>query len=173
MSTAPVIYIWDGEAMRPLPRFLPLCNRQFVFGERYRLSEHEDRSAASHGHYFARLHEIWDNLPEHYATQFPSVERMRKWALCRTAYRVEKKIACVSKQEALRMASFISQTSDDDYAEIAVHGRILIKVTAQSQSYKAMGRKKFEDSKQQVLDILTPLIGVTPQQLAENAGRAA
>jgi hypothetical protein len=171
----PAIYTWNGEAMVPLPRFLPLCNRQFVFGERYRLSEFEERSASSHSHYFARLNEVWTNLPEPLMARFPTPERLRKWALCRTEYRNERRIACHSKADAYRIAAFMQSQNlgDDHYVEIAVHRRVIIEITPKSQSYKAMGKKDFQDSKQQVLDIITDLIEITPQQLADNAGKAA
>ena len=45
--------------------------------------------------------------------------------------------------------------------------------TAQSQSIKAMGARTFQDSKTKVLDILSDLIGVQPQTLQREAGRAA
>ena len=40
-------------------------------------------------------------------------------------------------------------------------------LTAQSQSFRAMGKQRFQESKQAVLDILAELIGVEAKQLED------
>lgn len=173
--TAPVVFMWDGDNMVPMQRFVPLCNRQYVVGEQYRLVPHEDRSHASHGHYFARLHEVWNNLPDRLALEYPTADKLRKWALCRTEYRNIRKIACSSNEEARRIAAFMKSMpmGEDIYVEIGINENVVVEVTPKSQSYKAMGKAAFQDSKQQVLDIVTQLIDVTSSELSDNAGRAA
>lgn len=174
MSIIPCVFQWDGEHMVPLPRFVPLCNRQYVVGERYRLGIHEDQSAASRGHYYAKLKEIWDNLKDEHAVEFYDVGRLRKWALCRTEYRNVRKIVCSSNVEARRIAAFIKTTDvGDAYVEVSVHGNVVVEITPKSQSLKAMGHTAFQDSKTKVLDICADLIDVTQKELADNAGRAA
>jgi hypothetical protein len=44
---------------------------------------------------------------------------------------------------------------------------------ALSQSYRAMGKKDFQESKDKVLAILADLIDVSPEVLGQNVGRAA
>jgi hypothetical protein len=47
---------------------------------------------------------------------------------------------------------------------VIIHDRIVIIRTAKSQSYKAMGKKVFQQSKDAVLDIAWALCGTTPQE---------
>ena len=159
--------------MVPLPAFLPLCNRQYVVGERYRLSEAEDRSHASHAHYFACINEVWKNLPDHLAVLHPDAEHLRKWALCRTEYHIDRKVACSSEQEARRIAAFLRPTDYREYVEISVSGNMVIERKPKSQSMKAMGKIAFQDSKDAVLNVLSELIGISLDDLSRNAGRAA
>lgn len=169
--TKPVAFNWDGEAMIPLQRFNALCDRQFIVGERYTLVPHEDRSQASHGHYFAAVNSAWMNLPEMEAAQFQTSEHLRKWCLIKARFCDERSIVCASKAEAQRVGAFIKPM--DDYAVVMVSEATVKVFTAQSQSMKAMGREAFQRSKQAVLDILADMVGVSPQTLSANAGRAA
>ena len=86
MTTAPILYSWNGEAMIPHRRFQAECDRTFVVGENYRLAIHEDRSTASHNHEFAFVAEAWAQLPEHLAEQFRTPEHLRKRALISAGY---------------------------------------------------------------------------------------
>jgi len=69
----PIVCEWNGESFVPLKRFGPLCDRHYVVGETYPLVVQEQRSRASHNHYFAALHEAWANLPEVLAERFATV----------------------------------------------------------------------------------------------------
>ena len=165
----PQEFTWDGEAM--VPRRPHLADRQYVVGETYRLGVEEERSRATHNHYFAAIHDAWMNLPEDKSERFPTEEHLRKWALVRAGYRDERTIVCASKAEAQRMAAFMKPL--DDYAVIVARENIVVCWTAKSQSVKAMGKKAFQESKQAVLDILAGMIGTTPAVLAQNAAQAA
>lgn len=169
--TSPIYYTWQGDSMVPLPRFAKLCDRQFVVGETYCLVPHEDRSANSHRHYFASLHDAWMNLPEDIAERFQNSEALRKFALIKCGYADERSIVCSSKAEAGRVAAFIKPM--DSLAVVVVSEAVVKVYTAQSQSNKAMGRKAFQTSKERVLDFVSGLIEVAPQTLSSNAGRAA
>src|SRR5215211_8042396 len=100
MTNDPIIYEWNGSAMVPLPPFARRCEREFDVGERYRLAIAEDRSEASHNHYFARLHELWMNLPELHALRFPTDEHLRKWALIQTGHHHCTEVPAASPQHA-------------------------------------------------------------------------
>lgn len=170
MNAPPIVFRWSGEAMEPLPRFSRMCNRLFTVGELYRQETLEERSIASHNHYFSALNEAWRNLPEDQADRFPNVERLRKWCLIRAGYSDQRSIVCASKAEAQRVAAFTRPM--DEFAIVIVSEAVVTVFTAQSQSMKAMGAKVFQESKQRVLDICAQLIGVEPDALAA-AGRAA
>ncbi len=118
----------------------------------------EDRSAASHRHYFAAINECWRSLSEELADQFASAEHLRKAALIKAGYRDERSIVCASHAEALRVAAFIRPL--DDYAIVSVVGSTVVQLTAKSQSQKAMGKEVFGASKEAVFNVLAEMLGV-------------
>lgn len=170
MTAAPIPCRWDGEALVPLPRFARKADETFVIGEVYHLVEHQERSPASHRHYFAMVKEAWENLPED-ETRWPTPEHLRKWALIRAGYYDERQVVCASKAEAVRWAPVIQQATDD-YTIVVPKGPIVTIYTAKSQSAKAMGKADFQASKDRVLEIVAGLIAVEPAQLREHASAA-
>lgn len=166
MTAPPIACTWDGEAFRPLPRLARLADQHFVIGETYPLVVQEQRSQATHAHYFACIHAAWDNLPED-DQRFPTPEHLRKWALIRAGYSDERSIVCASKAEALRVAAFVRPI--DEYAVVVARDCVVKVFTAQSQSLRAMGRADFAKSKQAVLDVLAGLIGADPAALGRSA----
>lgn len=163
-------------AMVPLPRFGNVVARQFAEGEDYTLVIHEDRSMASHGHYFASLKDGFDNLPENIAARFPSVDHLRSWCLIQCGWFDEKEIECETERQAKMLAKFIR--TERDFARISVHGnkeigwKVIVRV-AKSQSMASMGKDQFEKSKSDVLDLVSSMVGVTTGDLKRNAGRSA
>lgn len=163
----PLLMQWTGEAMRPTSRFSRMADRQYVVGELYLIDAIEERSGKSHNHYFAIVNQAWVNLPEDIAERFSSSEHLRKFALIKAGFRDERSIVCASKAEALRVAGFVKPL--DEYAVVTVLEAVVTVYTAKSQSAKAMGKAKFQESKEAVLGVLAGLIGVEPAAL----GRAA
>src|SRR6185437_11405948 len=139
------------------------ADRQYVVGEVYNLDHREDRSSASHAHYFAAVNEAWENLPDHLAERLATAEHLRKYALIATGYRDERSIVCSSKAEAQRLAAFIRPM--DDFAVVSVSERLVVVLTAKSQSYRAMGKATFQKSKDDVLGYVANLIGTTTEAL--------
>jgi len=171
MTTAPILYTWDGDAMVPLPRFKAECDSSFVVGEKYRLVVHEDRSIASHNHEFAFVAEAWAQLPEHLTEQFRTPEHLRKRALVEAGYFNQQEVDAGSHAAALRVANFIAAM--DEYSVVVVRGPIVVVRKPKSQSRRAMGKEEFQQSKQAVLEIVANMIGVQPEALTRNVGRAA
>lgn len=169
---APVLeFQWDGESFVPLPRFAKLCDRDFVIGERYRMEVIEERSQASHAHYFAAIRESWLNLPENLADRFPTPEHLRKFALIRAGYRSERSIVCDTEADAKRCASFAQPI--DEYAVVIPKGTVVTIYTAKSQSHRSMGKEDFQASKDAVLTELARILDVKPATLQREAGKAA
>lgn len=167
----PFILTWDGDGLVPTHRrFKELCNKEFIVGEAYRVEVRAERSINSHNHYFASISNAWANLPEQYADRFPTPDHLRKYALIKAGFRDERSIACASKAEAQRVAAFVKPM--DDFAIVHVSESLVTVFTAKSQSYKAMGRKAFQGSKDEVLDILDGMIGVD-RKTAEAFAREA
>jgi hypothetical protein len=155
--------------MVPMPRFRRQCDEQFVIGEEYPLTILEARSRNSHNHYFASLHEVWKNLPEEIAQEFPSPEHMRKWALCKTGYSTMKNFVCETNEHAVSLAAFCR--SVDTYAVIELRGNIVRIHEANSQSAAEMGGEEFQKSKQAVFDKLSELIQVPVGQIRREGAR--
>lgn len=164
MSTAPLPFRWDGETMVPLPRFAARCDQEYVVGEVYRMAPVEERSMRSHGHYFARVKEYHDSLPDHLAERFPTPEHLRKWALVQAGYANRAEIVCRSHAEAARTIATIKAL--DEYAVAIARDNILVVLTAQSQSTKAMGAKMFQESKDKVFGVLDDLLGLKEREAA-------
>lgn len=165
MAAPPIAVMWDGEAFKPLPRFHNVAKAHFGEGEVMTFVQHEERSMASHGHFFAAVTEAWRNLPEAMGERYPDADTLRKDALIRTGYRDEREIVCASKAEALRVAAFIR--GGQGYSVVVVSGAVVTEYVAKSQSMKAMGKEAFAASKDAVLTYLAELIGVTTEQLSQ------
>lgn len=163
MNIAPHLFRYDGEAMVPLrPK---AADRDFVVGEVYRLEIVEERSAASHRHYFASINEAWQNLPEEAADRFATPEDLRKFALIKTGFHDSRSIVASSKAEASRIAAFIRGGSD--FTIVVVNGSTITEYRAKSQSLRAMGKQEFQASKDAVLGYISDLIGVKPSELEQ------
>lgn len=172
MSNLPIRYRWDGESMTPVGvRARAECDAAFVIGEMYALVEHKERSSATHNHYFACIADAWANLPDDMLEEYPTSEVLRKKALIRVGYRDERSIVCASKAEAQRVAAFVRPM--DEYAIVLVSEAVVRVYSAQSQSMRAMGAKTFADSKTKTLAFIADLLGVAPDALAREGGRAA
>jgi len=178
----PMPFQWTGEEMRPTRGFAALADKQFVIGEVYVLGEaDQERSGASHRHYFASVHEAWLNLPEREAERFPTSEHLRKYALIKAGYCDVRDMVCASKAEAVRVGAFVKPM--DPYALVVVSAAVVRVYTAKSQSHKAMTKRVFQESKDAVLGVLAGMIEVSREQLlgfnggeeatGSNAGRAA
>ena len=133
------------------------------------MERREERSAASHAHFFACLSEAWHNLPEA-DNRFPTPDALRKWALIKNGYCTKTECVCDSPEQAAAVAAF---TGNAEGIIIVVRENVVVKYTAKSQSIAAMGKTEFQLSKDVVLDTIAELIGTKRKRLEENAGRAA
>lgn len=163
MPLSHIFSTWNGEALEPWPRFKNLCDKELVIGEKYRIDIIEERSQRSHAHYFAQIHDIWLNLPENIASNYPSSEHLRKRALIEANFYDEEIIDCGSNKVAPNVAAAIRRR--DDFALIFVRDQFVIIRTAKSQSKKAMGGDQFQGSKTKVLEIISEMIGVNPEEV--------
>ena len=159
----PQQFYWSGSAMVPVN--LRACARQYTPGEVYNLDHREERSAASHAHEFAWLHEAWATLPEPLAFAYPTSDHLRKRALIEAGYFDETITDCGSNAAALRVASRFR--SLDDFALVIVRGPLVAMRTAKSQSHRAMDRKTFQASKTAILEVVAGMLGVTVETLQQ------
>ncbi len=167
MSNQPLMYDWDGEVMRPASRYWARqADETFVVGMRYRMVEEEGHSIQSHKHEFAFLKQAWNSFPDELLEQFPSPEHLRKFGLIRKGYSLTKQYACKSAAEATRFAAGL-RDNVDTYKLITINGPIVTVSTAESQSFKAMGKARFQASKEALMEYVGSLIGVSAETLAD------
>lgn len=174
MSGLPTLrYRYEGEGeFRALPHYQKLCDKELVVGEIYSLGIIEERSQASHSHYFASLNEAYKNLPEELAKNFRSVEHLRKWTLIRTGYYTSRSAIFPSPREAAEAATWAGPMVDE-FDVTVVEGNVVTIYRAKSQSVRAMGKQEFQQSKSDVLDYVAAMIHTSRKQLEENARKVA
>ncbi len=157
---SPLLYRYEGDGtfVAASAYWARKADDAFVVGETYKLSERHDRSDVTHNHYFACISNAWQSLPDHLLEHYPDAETLRKKMLIRAGYADVRTIVCASKAEALRVAAFVRPM--DVYAIVTVKDAVVTVFTAQSQSYRAMGKQEFNKSKQAVLQAIDDLLGV-------------
>lgn len=162
----PLIYQGEGQFTTP-HGFAKRCDRELVIGETLNWEQVNERSAASHRHYFATIADAWSNLPEALAADFPSPEHLRKHALIKIGHCDMKRLAFRSNADAI--AGCAVMAGMDTYSICEVSAAVVTVYRAKSQSMKAMGKKDFEESKGKVLDVISQIIGADATKASEAA----
>ena len=153
----PIIYRWTGEGFQPSTNYQAhLAGQRYEEGQLVALTEFYQRSDKSHDHYFATLHDMWLNMPEVLSQEFPNEHVLRAHALIRTGYCNKRQLVCRSAKDAERIAAFMRPSSP--LAIIEVNGCVVTEWTAESQAYRAMGKKRFQESKDAVLGYVHGLL---------------
>jgi hypothetical protein len=130
-----------------------------------------ERSTKSHNHQFGFVGTAWDNLPENtkHEKWAMNTTTLRKYALIQTGHCDTEMMAMGSETRALRMQAVMSRiaTRMEGFAITNIEGTVVYCHTPHSQSLKAMGGERFKRSKQDILEFLANLIGVSPKELAQ------
>lgn len=164
MNAPPLPFRWDGRNM--VPRFPERAAHHYEVGQTYLMVEHSHRSRAEHNFYFAAIANAWENLPEEVADELPSPDHLRAWALVKAGYADKDIIKCASNDDAIVLAAVAKAGSKIRIVEVV--GKVVTVWTPHSQSMRAMGKTKFQESKQKVLDVLAGMIKVEPAALASS-----
>lgn len=168
----PILCRWDGENLTPANLYwATLADKQFVIGEQYAMTPYEDRTDASHRHQFAFIREAWLQMPERLTELYPSPTHLRKRALIEAGYYDETIVDAGTNAAALRVASAFR--AREEFAHVVVRGPLVAIRSAKSQSRRAMNRETFQASKTAIMDVVAQMIGVQPEDLGREAGRAA
>lgn len=165
----PVIFVWDGDVMVPLPRFRKRCDELYAVHEEYPLVVLENRNMASHNHYFAALSEGHENLAEEFAGKYPTPEHLRAWALVEAGFYDEREYEMDTPQDAKRLALMLR--TKEPLARLTIKGSTVVERVPKSQSTAAMKKQEFEESKNAVLAIVAAMARTTPAQLHREAER--
>lgn len=167
MTAPPIPVRWDGEAFVPMPGYARLADRHFVIGQRYVLVEHEDRSRASHNHFFAVVASTFENLSDDQRERWPTEDTLRKYALCKAGCCDVATRVCATKAEADRLADFLTGQGYGDL--VVASGCVVTVLTAWSMKQRAMNKARFQECKDKALVVLADLIGVEPSDLERQA----
>ena len=158
----PILFRYCGEGeFHPASEYWgSKADTAYVVGEVYKLARIEERSQASHNHQFAEVANLWANLPERFKHEpwAQSPEHLRKYALIMCRYCDTQTYTCGSNAEAQRWAKNLRPL--DEYSVVAVEGTTVYRFVAQSQSKRAMGAKRFQESKTAILEYIEDLIGL-------------
>lgn len=124
----------------------------------------KQRSKASHNHQFAAINDLFHNLPiDHaHAPYAASESAFRKHALIATGYCDTDVIDAGSHDVAISTAPIVAKhaRAAHGYAIVTVRGSLVTCHTPQSQSFKAMGKERFHQSKEACLNWAMTLLGV-------------
>ena len=161
---------WDGDALTPTGHYgLSAAREAMEPGDVVIVEIDHPRSQNSHRHQFAEINEAWRHLPESLqeAPWAASPETLRKHALIATGFADTYSIDCGAKAtaERVRMALASAEAGKHGYAIAKVRGPLVVVWTPQSQSMRAMGGKRFQESKQAVLNWIAAQIGVDAEEL--------
>lgn len=161
-------YMGSGD-FRAASRFIAKhCDKELVVGETYRWEQVKERSLDSHRHYFACINDGWLNLPEHLADTFPSPDHLRKFALIKAGFCDIEHLTFPTNTEAVKACGLLKRM--DTYAVCNVEDCLVTIARAHSQAMKWMGRKRFQESKEKVLHVISNLVGA---DIVANAEKAA
>lgn len=133
------------------------------------------RSGRTHKHQFAWLKDAWQNIPDDLMGMpwAETPETLRKHALIATGYHQTYTLDCAHEATARRVKAALvaAEAGKHGYAIGRVRGPVVTIWTPESQSTRAMGGKRFQESKTAIMDWIADKIGVTSEELKN--GRAA
>jgi hypothetical protein len=142
-------------------------------GEVVAVTIERGRSEASHRHQFAWLRDAWASLPEaaQGAPWAETPETLRKHALIAGGYAQSYTLDCGANATAQRIKAALvaAEARGHGYAVSQVRGPLVTIWTPESQSVRAMGGQRFEQSKAAVLDWVAAQLGVSPDDLRRSA----
>lgn len=171
MSDDPIEMFFDGEKFWPTDQYINRAIDLYPEGEVCRFVRQEEQSSKSRSHYFISLTDSWKNLPHGTSERFQNFEHFRKWCLISCGYCTVEEYAFATADDAARFV--LNARRKDSYAVILVVGNTVQRFTAKSQSPRSMGKKEFEQSKQDVLDLAASMVGISTETLQQHAGRSA
>lgn len=160
----------DGVFKPARPAMELRAKHHYGEGELVDLVRHDERSLNSHQHFFASVNEAWRSLPDELVDRWPSAEALRKWCLIKTGFCDMTTTVFANRADAQKAAALLIPL--DEFAVVDVRDNVLIRSVAQSQSFRAMGKEKFQRSKNAVLEEIARILGATPAEI-EDAARSA
>lgn len=138
-------------------------------GERVLVTIERGRSMTSHRHQFAWVKDAWLNLPESvmFSDWAATPETLRKEALIQCGYYHQIAIGLDSAKTAREVAHELkaARALAHGYAQAVVRDGMAVVRWPESQSVKAMGGKRFQESKTAIIEWIADQLGVHPSEL--------
>ena len=163
MPTIALRYDGNG-SFKALGRFAKQCEAMLKPGEFSTWERVEIRSVESHHHFFAAIQTAWETLPESLGDEFPSADHLRKWALCKAGYCSQTRIVVKTNDEAVKLVTAVKRL--DNFAVVSFEDRTVTICQAESMTYKAMGKAKFQRAKEDCLRVISELLGAEVREAA-------
>lgn len=132
--------------------------------------DENDHSDPMRRRFFAIVRDVWANLPDDLRERFPSVEVLRKTALCRAGWAECMVATCGTKAATTEMVRVAK--SLDRYAIVDVAGTVVTIFTARSLKKRHCPKKTFLQVSEKTLDWLSQLIGTDVSQSHEGRNAA-
>lgn len=149
----------------PTDRFTARAAELFVDGAVYWVNVEAERTEKSHRHEFGWLKTAWQSLPESISHDYPTPEHLRKRALVLGGFYDETVIDAGSNAAALRVCTSIKAFPGETFSMVFVRGPFVIIRRPESQSHRAMGASRFQESKTKILEIVADMLGIEPADL--------
>lgn len=146
--------LWDGKVFHPHSKSLEQCKK--LEHTWHTMSTEGERSTESHNHYFAKLEELFSTLPEETAARFRNIDHFRSWCLIHEGFANEQCLFESSPSEAQVAARTLRKR--EPFSMVDVSGTVVRIWSAESQARNVMSRKRFEESKQKVLELAEHLV---------------
>jgi len=160
---APQQFVWKAENSVMVPIRRTLADKVYVDGETYRLAVEEERSMASHNHYFAAIADVHETLDDAMTLMLPTPEHLRKYALIKCGFYNCTFEVFDTPEDAAKFGYILSKT--DPFCVVQIEGNCAQIFTAQSQSKSAMGALQFKESKRRVLEYVETLIEAREREI--------
>lgn len=142
-------------------------------GEIVMVSVERGRSDRSHRHQFAWVADAWRSLSEADAMQpwAETPETLRKHALIACGYHQTYTLDCGANATAQRIKAALvaAEFKAHGYAIGQARGPVLTIWTPESQSVRSMGGRRFQDSKEAIMDWIAARLGVSAEDIRRMA----
>jgi hypothetical protein len=151
-------------------RFVAQADRELVVGQRYIMEAVDEEQSARDRAYHASIRDAWVNLPESMAEQFSNATDFRRWLLVECGFCDVAKLAFASSKAANAALPFLQSGG----AQLAVVGSVVVVKRPWSQKLRGgMDKETRRRSYRETQDLASSLIGVRPEDLQRESGRAA
>lgn len=169
---------WDGERFTPEPQDARRARGFFIAGNAYVLDADDPISHKERSFYHAQIKDAWDNLNDITKASLGSADNLRKWALIKSGWRVENQVFGPDRAWAIWTEHFHKKRSgeyttvittapenESDLWSVKILQARTQKVGNPEEGY--MTREEWKQSKDDVLFVVSQMIGVSKGTLAK------